>query len=132
MNESFTKYMTTIGLTAPLVERVTAFYGFCTLMCPEKMEHMFINDYVNKEGMRIFESLYFFSPNYALEAKEFATTDNYDMGIVEKPLPYLTVEFTDFDLKKATDKSRMSLSFRVSGAFIAGVYTNLKASRENC
>jgi hypothetical protein len=128
MNLEFENYMKYIGLPADLRNRVEAFYGFWRVLCPDKIEWMFVNDFVNKDQSRVFDSLLFFSQHYVMEAKDFGTKENFHMGKLELPVIFLSVQTEDYDFKKATEKSR--LFFRAS--LTASTSATLRGSRENC
>lgn len=76
----------------------------------------------------MFENLWFFTENYAMEAKQFPLQDNFDMLVFYKRITYWNIQKQDYDFKKATDKSRLYLHFKVD-TLTEG---SLKASKENC
>jgi hypothetical protein len=130
MNEApFTQYMAAIGLSSTLAGRADHAYELCAKVCPEKIEQIFVNDYIDQEGARVFQSIYFFSTNYIMEAKGFVSAENYDLTAIEIPLKYLNWEAKDFDFTKATEKSRLTF---YTYAQQSGIMVSLKASKENC
>jgi hypothetical protein len=128
MRQDFNNYMKYIGLSPALTGRVQDFYGFWRMLCPEKIEWMFINDSIDKDGARLFESLLFFSANYGMEAKDFVSKENFHMVRIESPIVLFSVQTQDYDFKQATEKSR--LYFRAS--LTASTSATLKAAKENC
>jgi hypothetical protein len=132
-NESFAEYMKTIGVSETLASEFQRQYEFFKNICPEKIEHMFIDDYINQEGTRIFESTNFFSASFAMEAKTLGPTGEYEMALFLPRLRYWSVEAKDFDFKKATDKSRLVFKFVLfEGGGLSLPTATLKASKENC
>jgi hypothetical protein len=90
---------------------------------------MFVSEYLQENGERIFENLWFFSPHYLVEAHQFIGTDDVDItphGV----LCWLRVTKIDYDFVKATTASRLFVN--MSAATRGGLAANLKASRENC
>lgn len=131
MKEQFDRYVKVIGLTETLTSRVLAFHEFCRTVCPEEIEHIFVTDYITKEGGRVYDSVWFFSRTFAMEAKEFALKEDYDIAGITPPLEYMQMEKQDYDLGKATDKPRMVLKVNF-GRGIGGISGLLKASQGNC
>lgn len=128
MKDEFTNYMKYIGLSPALTARVHSLYDCWRMLCPEEIEWMFINDFVDPQGARVFESLLFFSSHYVMEAKEFSSKDNFDMARLELPLILFSVQIHEYDFKHATDKSR--IYFRAS--LTPSSFATLRASHENC
>lgn len=127
MNEQHLQYLTSIGLSQTLTSRIENFYNFCTIVCPEKIEDLFVDEYITKEGERIFETATFFSKNYLMEANQFATEDKYSIGRINEIMS-LVFEAKDFNFKKADEKSRIQIRVIV----VPDVQGTFKASKENC
>jgi len=132
MKAEFVEYIKAIGLTETLTHRVHAFHDFCRVVCPDEIERIFISEYITQEGGRVFESVWFISNMYAMEAKEFAVKEDYDIALVSQPIGYLSVQMQDYDLSKATEKSRLTIKVILSGVGLAGTSGGMKASKENC
>lgn len=128
MKSGFTKYMKHIGLTEVLQGRVEEIYQFYRGFCPEKVSDVFITDLVKADGTREYENLWFFSPNYVMEAKLFAFKDDFDMTPHKGRIQYLEVQKESYDCVKATDASRMYVNITLD----THVVCEWKASRENC
>lgn len=129
MNKEFYEYFDSIGISKILRERIETIYEFYKELLPSSdIKDIFLSDYINESGERIFENLWFFSEEYAMEAKLFATQDNFDMDTIKNNVHYWTIEKTEYDFKTASSKSRMFLTFNI-GDFRSG---KLKASQENC
>jgi hypothetical protein len=128
MRDEFEKYLQSIALSATLTERVRAIHDFYQPTIPDELKWIFITDYITQEGERIFDSLWFFTSRHAMEAKQFTSTDDYDVAAFQTQMTYFRIRKQDYDLKKANDKSRLLLSFQVN----SGVSGEIKASKENC
>lgn len=129
MNEGFVNYLASIDITGALRERIDSIYGFYVSLCPEEITDLLVTDYVKEDGSREYENLWFFSVSFIMEAKRFVTVDDFDMMPHRRNITYWKIQKSDYDFKKATDKSRLILEFNVGGALTGG---SLKASKGNC
>jgi hypothetical protein len=89
-----------------------------------------VNDYITGEGIREYESIFFFSKRYVLEAKQFINAEIMDVAPLK--FGYVEMQLQNYVLKEPADNSRMILN-----AFFISAYTSsrgfmLRASRENC
>jgi len=128
MREEFKRYLDSVGLSLTLRERTAALYELFHELCPEEIKWIFVTDYITQEGTRDFESLWFFSEMYVMEAKQFTHTDNLDMLLLERPISYWSLQKQNYDFKQATDKFRLFFNFRTSFQATGA----LKGSKENC
>ena len=128
MREEFRKYLKSIGITAALREKIEASYEFYKETCPDEITGIFITDYIKEDRTREYENLWFFSEKYSMEAKQFITKDDFDITPMQKRVHYWTIQRQDYDFKKATEKSRLYLSFKLD----TGIQGGLKAAKENC
>lgn len=129
MKEDFKNYLSSIGITTKAFsERIEAIYQFYQDLGLGEITGIFVTDYIQSDGARIFENLWFFTENCAMEAKQFPTQDNFEMLVFYKRIPYWNIKKQDYDFKKATDKSRLYLVFKHD----TGIEGSFKASKENC
>lgn len=100
------------------------------LLGPEdQIQRLFISEYVDRNGKRVYESAWFFTEKQAFEAREFLS-ENMDLDclIFREAVRYFRTEMLDFDPPNpATQSSRMSLSL---GFYPGG--GDIKASGANC
>ncbi|MGB9978851.1 hypothetical protein [Methanobacterium sp.] len=127
MKENFYKYLLDIGITKTYGKKVEEIYNFYKNVCLEPIEDVFITDYITEDQLREYESLWFFSKNYAMEAKRFIKEYDLDMSPISKVTRW-EIKKKDYDFENATEKSRMSLHFSSD----IGITFNFKASKENC
>jgi len=95
-------------------------------MCPEEIEEVFLSDYIKDDGTREYESVWFFSKGYCMEAHNFITENSID--IVPIRTNRLQVDLKDYDFKKATEKSRLRVLIQLGEA----LQGEIKAAKENC
>jgi hypothetical protein len=130
MKKQFSDYITAIGLTESLVKRVETIYDFYANLLKIDIEDIFVTDFIDKEGVRHYQNLWFFSKNYWMEAKGFVSSDNFDSMNIVSVIVYWVIEKTEYDFVKATEKSRLSINVHPSVFELPS--TDFKASRENC
>ena len=63
-----------------------------------------------------------------MEAKQFTVRDNFDITPIQKRVVYWTIEKRDYDFKKATGESRLSLEVH----FDTAIRGRFRAARKNC
>lgn len=125
--EKFKEYLKKVGITSDvLLERVRFLYDVATKMCPEKIEKLFVDDYITKDKTRAYESIWFFSQGFILEAHNFET--DYEIDIVPTKGFRLAMELKDYNFNEATEDSRL----RVFMTFAEDISGELKATKENC
>lgn len=127
MKLEFLEYLKFIGITEILKKKILDIYEFYEHVCPEKIEDIFVTEYIKDDVSREYESVWFFSEKYCMEAKSFTTVDNFDMCSLSKAVIYLCIEKKNYDFKKATAESRLTLGFQTSD-----LMGDIKATRENC
>jgi len=128
MKEEFKKYLKDVDIIGAIGEKVERIYDFYREICPDEITGIFITDYIKEDGERVYEHLWFFSEKYCMEAKQFIATDDFDITPIKNRITYWELKKQDYDFKKATEKSRVYLEFKMNTR-VAG---ELKASKENC
>lgn len=129
MKNDFSDYLEkTVGLTELFLERAQDAIKFYNTLYPDRIENIFVSEYIDGEGKRQYESLWIFTGNLAGEAKQFLTEDSFDSTPLKNRVVWWELKRTDFDGEKATDDSRMTI--RVT--FDTDIEGILKASGENC
>ena len=130
MKEKLLQYFKTIGIKQPLQERINEIYEFYTAICPEEIEDVFVSEYIKEEGTREYQTIRFFSKSYVMLANDFVQKDQYNISrYTRSEISAVRVEKKDYDFKKATDKSRMTISILWYGPARRSTY---RASKENC
>ena len=130
MKKEFIGYLESIDIKeGALLDRIKSIYEFYLEMCPDEIKDIFVTDYIDSEGKREYENLWFFSDRYVMEAKGFAAgKDDFDIAPMKDGVKYCEIRKQDYDFKEATDKSRLYLKIswgtEVSGEF--------KAAKKNC
>jgi len=128
MIDWYADYMQSLGITQTIKERVDQLHEVYRAVCPEDITGIVISDFITEEGLREYESLWFFSASYIMEAKLFVTEDNFDMTPLKNAVTYWKVKKQDYDLSHAGEQSRLHLEIQL----MRGITGYLKASRENC
>ena len=126
--KKFAEYLESTGMTKTALARAEEVISFYVDNCPEKIERVFITDYVTEEGSREFESLWLFSPSLLMEASNFLSQDDFDFASVDTGITRLVTRKENYDFRQADGKSRLNVEFSL-GTQISG---QLKASGRNC
>lgn len=123
----FKAYLEKVDITTEaLLSRIQLIYDVASEMCPERIEQIFVTDYIKKDNTRAYESIWFFSKGYCMEAKDFET--DYSIDIIPIKIYRFEIALKDYDFKKATPKSRLQLSIQ----FDEQLSGDLKGAKENC
>lgn len=128
MEENMLAYLKELGTTQIEIDRVGEVLEGFRVLYLEPIDDIMVTDYVNEDGARILENLWFMSPSFLMEAKLFLSQDDYDITPYKNIVKYIDVKKENFDLRKASAKSRMKVFFLV------GTHNNgeLKGSQINC
>lgn len=124
-------YLENLGISRVISSRIESIMGFYTSITPEDILDIFISEYLQEDGSRMYESLWLFSEHYAMEAKNFITSDNFDRVYLSKQVGRWQIEKTEYDFVNATDSSRMIISFSIEESGL-GITGKLKSSKQNC
>ncbi len=125
--EKFDKYLRKVGITTKVLsDRVQFLYDVASKMCPEEIEQIFIVDNVKRDNTRTYESLWFFSKGFMLEAHNFEM--EYKIDIMPIRVIRVELELNNYNLKEAEEESRLKVYINFPGDIIA----ELKAAKENC
>lgn len=129
------EYLSSIGATRIVRERVELFRRrYQTLLPAVELTDIFISEIRDSDGLRLWQSLWLWGPEYAGEATNFLSDDKFD----GTPLGHMRRwEFTlaDFELDEPpTERSRASLefSFNDGGGLFGGLSGKVSESSENC
>ena len=129
MKAGWTKYLKSIGFKEPFMKRAEDVLGFYQRISPDQIENIFITDYIDKEGMRHYDNLWFFSPTTAMEAKNFLKEDDFDATPMKNLITYWSIEKREYDFTDATANSRMTLRVAMASS---KAEMNMRASGANC
>ncbi len=122
------EYLVTLEMPEIFRKRVFMIYEFYRETCSEEITDVFVSEYLNQDGTRKYENLWFFSETYCMEAKQFITKEDFDITPIKEKTSYIRIKKENYDFKKATEKSKLHLEL----GFTNEVRGNSKASKENC
>ena len=129
MNEDFVRYLQTIGMAPPLVDRVKLFFTWCSTLTPTKIREVFVSDFIDPDGTRLYGAIWFFTETHVFETGVFTEEESFDCVPLRKRVARWDVSLRDYDLRLATERSRMALNLDFGWPGIAGT---MQATRENC
>jgi len=131
------KYLDKINIAGPLQQQVQYFFNeYKTILkavtnnVTEEVNKIFVTETENKEARRMLENLWFFSPNYVMEIKDFQNKgiENIDINELTGEVVYLQVKKNYSFFEDITESSNLYVYFRLS-SYMDG---ELRASGENC
>ncbi len=130
MKKEFMDYLESIGIKGGvLIDRIESIHEFYLKMCPDEIVDIFVTDYIDSDGKREYENLWFFSDRYVMEAKGFAAgKEDFEIAPIKGRVAYCGIKKQDYDFKEATEKSRLYLVIKLD-IIVDG---DLKAAKENC
>ncbi len=129
MKTEFEKYILSIGiLTGVLHKRIRDIYDFYSELLTEEIQDIYVTDYRQEDGTNVYEDLWFFNDKYCMEAKQFVSSDNFDMEIIKKRILSWTINKSNYDFKDVTRESRLNVIFKLQ----ENRERNLIGSRVNC
>jgi hypothetical protein len=121
-------YLEAIEMPEAFSKKAEKIYEFYRETIPEEIISIFVSDYLNEDGERQYENLWFFSETHCMEAKQFITKDDFDITPFKVKMKYIRIQKENYDFKKATEKSKLYMSFGST----TGMVGDFKASKENC
>ena len=127
---SMDEYFTAIGIKEPLKKRIQELLEKAILLYPDiEFADVAINDYITKDGSRIFDSIRFYSKNITVKIYHF-TEKEYKFIVADgtKPIDRVDIEANNYDFVQADDNSRLS----IVGKYRNMSFTDLKGSGNNC
>lgn len=128
MTERFRDYLGEIGVADSMMQRIEEVHGFFSQVCPEPITGMFVSDFITEDNSREYESLWFFSDTYCMEAHEFVTTDHFDLAVLKNSVLRWAIRKQHYDFAEAEERSRAHLEINLGGNILG----SLKASSQNC
>jgi len=128
MENKFNDYLKEVELTGLYLKRACKVINFYEKLFPDDIKDIFVSEYTDNKGTRQYESLWIFTSNFACEAKQFITEEDFDATSVKQSITYWRLKRTAFDGQETSDDSRMAVSFDLT----PGVSGALKASKGNC
>jgi hypothetical protein len=130
MKKEFREYLASLDIRdGVLSDRIDSIHKFFLSVCPDMIRGIFVTEYIDSEGIREYEDLWFFSHRCIMQAKGFARgRDNFSIAPLHNCVTHYRVIKQDYDFKKATERSRLHIVIGLSG----GISVDLKASKENC
>jgi hypothetical protein len=127
--DSAAAYFSSLEMGESLVEKSLNLFGEYGNYLSEPIEHVFVSEYRNEDGNRIYESIWFLTNSFLAEAHEITGTGYGD--IVPVGAGFIRIQFSreNFDLEKAEDQARFTTEIRLEKGELAGTF---KASGKNC
>ncbi len=126
--DRFKTYMDAIELSPAIQDRINDLVDTANEVNKEMIEDIFVSEYLNADGTKVYESLWFFSPRYISETKQFRTSFILDVAVIDSRIHYYEIDSNGLGFKSINGESKTSVNFSTVG-LITGT---LKATGENC
>jgi hypothetical protein len=130
MKTEFKDYLNEIGISGAIFERAEEIYKFYNEYLKFDIHEIFVCEYIDADGSRVYESLWFFNNKYCFEAKNFIISENYDSDFYGNEIFSFNISKKDFNILQniPNDNSRLNVTFSFNPDRV-GV---LKGSKNNC
>ena len=119
MKRQWATYFKSLGMSRVLINRAAQASQALSNISQEDIQDVFVSEYINQDGIREFEHLYFFTPSQIIRATRFAVDDILDADALHQ-LRNLVTHRTHYDFEKANDKSRLTVKYTTVTACSAG------------
>lgn len=127
---NFEEYFQAIGIKDPIKKRIGYIFSIAKRLEPnEKFENVTINEYLDKEFNRHYESIRFYSENIAIVAHRFLTEEAFVVSNLNQTIPRVQFNVKDYDFTKATANSRIQI---LCEQHFCDSPMILKGTAENC
>ncbi len=128
MKIEFVNYLNEIGITTEtLINKIEEIYETFCKISPEDFIDIFVEDIMNKDNMREFLGISFFSENYLVSNPNFLAKESFIITSLKKDIYFIEIDKKDFNLDIAAETSRMSVEVQFSHA-----HWSRKATGKNC
>ena len=88
MKNEFVDYLNEVGITDLFQDKAKEAYLFYEKLYPDAILDLFVSEYIDEEGKRQYENLWFFTSSIFMEAKQFLAEDNFDAAPIVKKFKY--------------------------------------------
>ncbi len=129
MKEEFLAYLHSIQATSVVISRVEYLTGLLHEIVPIEFTGIFLNDFITQDGTMQFDTLYLFSEDVILQARNFLQIDNFEFGGYRESVTSIEFQGQDYDFKTPSEKSRFTILLNIG---VGSRFYQFKASKENC
>lgn len=128
MEEKMTQYLKSIGITEIVEKRVIDLIEQVENTTMEKAVDILVVDYVNEEGMRIYEKLRVWTESFKIIIGNFLTESQINISSKDERIVSVEINARDFDFKVPTTISRIFIVGHVENDYTVP----MKGSGINC
>lgn len=129
MKAEFQEYLLDIGVNGVFMERTKLVYSFFDNIYKDGIVDIFVSDYLNEDGNKVYDNMWIFTDQNIHEAKDFLTTFKYDAAVYKNKIKYWEVSASNYSFNNITNPdSRFSLDV----SLFDNITCKLKSSSNNC
>lgn len=130
MKENLIRYVRSLSIGGVLLEQISNLYDQCQSLVADAIEEIIVSEIIDKEGIKSYDLLYFFSNKYIIEIENFVSQP--EIWIINRINPsYVKFTSTDFNMVEAQASSRLAVT-AMWGSSMGGFGMNPKAAGQNC
>ena len=115
-------------MSETLISKVKDILTFFEEHYSAKIDDIFVEEYIKKDGSREYQNIEFFSKEFIYEATNFMITDAFSCYSLNNQIRIITIEKENYDFINATNESKCNIRITTYDNFSF----TLKASKENC
>jgi hypothetical protein len=127
MKSKFTKYFVSLEMDSFAQQRAGAVIEVCQKWLQMDIAEVFVSEYLDEGGNRVYEHFWMFTERCGLEARNFLRSDNLDCVVLSKNVGRWKYEKKDYDFVKSRPTSRLTVNFNLPSAL-----ASMRASKQNC
>ena len=126
--KKFTTYFESIGLTDNFLALAEKYSEIYINIYGDDIKDCFVSEYLDSNGTKNYENIWFFSDNFVCESKSFLfAAPTYDTASIKNLISHWISSVENYELDRATLDARMTLEFTMSThtkAFLRGSGVN--------
>jgi hypothetical protein len=133
-HEAIDSYLRDLGMGEALRTRALEFASAYERLINEPVEDAFVNDYVDEDGTRQYQSLWLASKSYVIEAKQWVSDNELQGDAASVRGGFLRVDVSRhaYEFTNTTAQSRMKAEVTWSEAGLGGLRGRFQSSGANC
>lgn len=128
MEEKMTQYLKSIGITEIVEKRVNELLTQVENITKEKAVDIIVLEYVNEDGMKIYEALRIWTDNFKMMISNFLTDSEFVISPIYEKMRRIEISAKDFDYIESSTNSRIF----IVGISLYNMHAPMKGSGINC
>lgn len=110
MEEKKNEYLKSIGISEIVNKRINELIEQVENLSKEKVVDILVTDYVNEDGMRIYENLRVWTDSFKIIIVDFLTESKINLSPKNELLAVVQITAKDFDFLEPSTNSRLYIA----------------------